>query len=321
MMKILVTGGAGAIGSNLVRRLVGEVDVHGVDVLDDLSSGYRENLPDDPKIRFVQGSITDDALLTRLFQEGAYDVVVHFAANFANQSSVEHPRKDLEVNGMGTLKLFEHANKHRVRRLVYSSSSCVYGHKDGILRESDQSFCAETPYAATKLLGERYAQFFHHFHGLDVVTLRFFNSYGPGERPGRYRNVIPNFFSLALQGQPLPITGDGTETRDFNFVGDAVDGTVRAIRTPGIGGKVFNIASGRETPILKIAEWINRVTGNTAGIRFQPRRKWDGVLRRVGSVEEAERHLGYHSSTPLEEGIRRTHEWFLTHQALLLDRV
>jgi nucleoside-diphosphate-sugar epimerase len=287
-------------------------DVEHVTVLDDLSSGYLENLPENLRMTFVRGSITDDELLKKIFKAGKFHTVVHFAANFANQSSVEHPQKDLEVNGQGTIRLFEHAVKYKVKRVVYSSSSCVYGHKEGLLREDDREFTTETPYAATKLLGEHYAHFFHSFHGLDIVTLRFFNVYGPGERPGRYRNVIPNFFNLALQRKPLPITGDGSETRDFSFVSDAVAGSMSAIRTKGVGGMVFNIGSGRETQILNIANEINKLTNNPAGVVMMPRRKWDGILRRLASIEKAKKHLNYHPHTFLEEGLKKTHEWFLS---------
>ncbi len=309
-MRILVTGGAGAIGGSLVARLVNEPDVERVVVLDDLSSGYLENLPKSGRMTFVQDSITKDDVLTSLFSQHQFDVLVHFAANFANQSSVENPRKDLEVNGMGTLKLFEFAVKYKLRRVVYSSSSCVYGHRDGLLHERDREFTTETPYAATKLLGEHYAHFFNIFHDLDIVTLRFFNVYGPGEKPGPYRNVIPNFFNLALQRKPLPITGDGSETRDFSFVSDAVAGTISAIRTKAIGGMVFNLGSGRETQILNIANEINHLTNNPAGIVFIPRRKWDGILRRLASIDKAKKHLNYHPHVFLEEGLKITHEWF-----------
>src|SRR3989338_3706631 len=307
-MRILVTGGAGAIGGNLVASLVNEPDIEKVVVLDDLSSGYLDNLPVSPRMHFIQDSITKDEVLDRLFGEFDFDAVVHFAANFANQSSVDHPRTDLEVNGFGTLKLFEYCVKHRIRRIVYSSSSCVYGHRDGLLREVDREFTTETPYAATKLLGEHYAHFFNNFHGLDIVTLRFFNVYGPGEKPGLYRNVIPNFFALALQKKPLVITGDGSETRDFSYVSDAVSGSLSALRTPGIGGMVFNLVSGRQTQILHIANEVNRLTRNPAGITFAPRRKWDGILRRLASIDLAKKYLNYEPGVFLEEGLAKTYE-------------
>ena len=311
-MRILVTGGAGAIGGSLVARLLREADVERIVVLDDLSSGFEDNLPVNPRMTFVRDSVTREEVLSRLFGEFGFDVLIHFAANFANQSSVDHPLKDLEVNGMGTLKLFEHAVKYRVRRVVYSSSSCVYGHRDGLLHESDSEFTTETPYAATKLLGEHYAHFFYSYHGLDIVTIRFFNVYGPGEKPGPYRNVIPNFFNLAFQKKPLIITGDGNETRDFSYVSDAVEGTLAAVRRPNIGGKVFNLGSGRETSILTIANEINRLTGNPAGVQFVSRRKWDAILRRQASIEKAKEYLNYEPKVFLKEGLQKTHEWFLS---------
>ena len=321
-MRILVTGGAGAIGCNLVNRLLEDPMIEQVTVLDDLSSGYRENVPDHPKVRFVEGSVTDESALDGLFSSDRLDWVVHLAASFANQTSVENPQKDLHVNGMGTLKLLEYAVKAKVKRLVYSSSSCVYGNQEGILREDTEVFHTETPYAATKLLGERYLKFFHSYHDLDAVILRFFNTYGPGERPGRERNVIPNFLRLAMQKKPLPITGDGTETRDFNYVDDTVTGVMAALKAPpGVGGKVFNLASGRETSILALAEEINRVTRNPAGIVFQNRRKWDTVLRRLASISEAKKYLNYVPRVPVKEGIRRTYVWLVAEDARTLNPV
>ncbi len=307
-MDILVTGGAGAIGGNVVSRLAADADVRSVVVLDDLSSGYIENLPASPKLTFLRGSVTDDEILKEIFSKPLTHVC-HLAANFANQNSVDYPRKDLEVNGMGTLKVLEYAHRAGVRRIVYSSSSCVYGNKGGVLKEDTQEFSLDTPYAITKLLGERYVRFFHDFYKMDTVILRFFNAFGPGERPGKYRNVIPNFIHLALQGKPLSITGDGTETRDYNFNGHTVDGVVSALKTPGISGRIFNIASGVETPILRVAEIINECTGNKAGVEFRPRRNWDSVSRRLASIDAARAHLNYKPTTPLEEGIRRTVEW------------
>ncbi len=307
-MNVLITGGAGAIGGNVVRRLVEDPDVRSVIVLDDLSSGYLENLPVHPKLKFVRGSITDDEILKEIFAS-PLSHVCHLAANFANQNSVDYPRKDLEVNGMGTLKVLEYAHSAGISRFVYSSSSCVYGNKGGVLSEDTQEFSLDTPYAITKLLGERYIRFFHDFYKMDTVILRFFNAYGPGERPGKYRNVIPNFIQCALQGQPLPITGDGTETRDFNFNSHIVDGVLAALKIQGISGGIFNIASGVETPILRVAELINETTGNRAGIEFKPRRNWDSVARRLASIEAASKYLAYCPSVSLEQGIRQTVEW------------
>lgn len=303
MSAVVVTGGAGAIGSNLAGRLL-ELG-HTVTILDDLSSGHRVLVP--AGARFVEGSILDNAAMARAF-DGKPEMVFHLAALFANQNSVEHPDRDLEVNGLGLMKVLEKAKSSGVRKVLYASSSCVYGNKE-LMREDDVDFHPDTPYAITKLLGERYCRFWATFHGLDTVIVRLFNSYGPHEFPGRYRNVIPNFLQLAMENKPLPITGTGQETRDFNFVGDTVAGMLAAMSTGTSAGDVFNIASGRATTILSLAETINEVTGNRAGVTFLPRRGWDHVSHRRGDASKASRVLGHESKVGLREGIERTHAW------------
>jgi nucleoside-diphosphate-sugar epimerase len=171
-----------------------------------------------------------------------------------------------------------------------------------------QEFNPGTPYAATKLLGERYVEFFSRHHGLDAVIVRYFNTYGPGELPGRYRNVIPNFFYSAMKSQELRITGSGEETRDFNFVEDTVAGTIRASEIAS-SGAVYNIGSGRETTILTVATRINQIVGNPAGIEFVEERKWDTVPRRLASIERAVSELGYRPAVGIDEGLQKTYEW------------
>ncbi|MBM3554992.1 MAG: NAD-dependent epimerase/dehydratase family protein [Alphaproteobacteria bacterium] len=302
MKRLVVTGGAGAIGSRLVREVLKAGDE--VAVLDDLSSGHRKLLPGNA--RLIEGSVVDDAALDAAFAIRPTHVV-HAAALFANQNSVDHPEDDLAVNGLGTLKVLQRATKAGAR-VVYVSSSCVYGNKPA-MREDDPELDPETPYAVTKLLGERYAAYFARHDRLDVVSVRLFNSYGPGEFPGRYRNVIPNFFALALEGKSLTITGTGEETRDFNFVGDTVGGILGALFGPGKAGAIYNIASGRETRIRDLAEKINAVTGNKAPIVFAPRRSWDGVLTRRGSIERARVDFGYRPTIELDQGLAETCAW------------
>ena len=167
-----------------------------------------------------------------------------------------------------------------------------------------------TPYQITKMLGELYCNFFYNHYGLKVVKPRFFNSYGPGEVPGQYRNVIPNFIYWALRGLPLPITGTGEETRDFTYVGDIVEGLLRAGIMENAVGQEFNLASGRETPIVDLANMINDATGNTAGIRFAARRKWDTKSRLLASIDRARELIGYEPQTSFDEGLQRTVQWF-----------
>lgn len=306
---VLVTGGAGAIGSNLTRALA-EAGAR-VIVLDDLSSSSRWNVPSIPGVLFVEGDILDEVKLKRVFFERPA-VVFHLAAFFANQNSVDHPERDLMVNGMGCLRLLEYSVFTGVDRFVYASSGCsIYGSSAPFpLREEFMSLHLSSPYQITKMLGELYCNFFNNHHALKVVKPRFFNSYGPGEVPGQYRNVIPNFIYWAMKGQPLPITGTGEETRDFTYVGDIVDGLLRAGTMESAVGQEFNLASGAETRIIDLANMINEATGNKAGIRFTQRRKWDTKSRLLASVDRARDLIGYNPNTSFEHGLANTIEWF-----------
>jgi len=306
---VLVTGGAGAIGSNLSRALAGQGAR--VFILDDLSSSERWNVPAHENVLFVEGSVLDEVVLKRVFFEKP-QIVFHLAAFFANQNSVDHPERDLEVNGLGTLRIFEYGTMAGVERTVYASSGCsIYGSQAPLpLREDFMSMHLTSPYQITKMLGELYANFFNHYYELPVVKARFFNSYGPGEVPGQYRNVIPNFVYWAMKGRPLPITGSGEETRDFTYVGDIVDGLLRAGYMPEAIGEEFNLASGEETRILDLARMINEVVGNEAGVTMTERRKWDTKSRLLASVDKARGLIGYEPSTPFAQGLEETISWF-----------
>lgn len=306
---VLVTGGAGCIGSNLTAKLA-EIGAR-VIVLDDLSSAERWNVPDHPNVTFVLGSVVDDAALKQVFAEQP-SVVVHLAALFANQNSVEHPEQDLTVNGLGTLKVLQYTHLTGAERLVYASSGCsVYGSKAPLpLTEDFLSIELDTPYQITKLLGELYCNFFKNYHGLETVRPRFFNVYGPGEIPGRYRNVIPLFVYWAMRNEPLPITGTGEETRDFAFVQDVVDGILRAGALPEAVGEAFNLASGVETKILDLAQRIIEMTGSNSEIRHVGRRRWDTHTRRCASIEKARTLIGYDPQTQVPEGLEHVVGWF-----------
>ncbi|MEO6629845.1 MAG: NAD-dependent epimerase/dehydratase family protein, partial [Aquihabitans sp.] len=259
----LISGGAGAIGSNLCRAL-SDLGAK-VIVLDDLSSAHIWNLPVTDAVTFVRGSVTDDADLKNAFGHRP-DTVFHLAAFFANQNSVEHPARDLETNGRGTLLMLQYAQLMGIDRFVYASSGCgVYGSDAPLpLQEDVTSLHLTTPYQVTKMLGELYSNYFHHEYDLPIVNARFFNSYGPGEVPGRYRNVIPNFIYWALSRQALPITGTGDETRDFTYVGDIVDGLLRAGYFEAAVGQAMNLAAGTEQRVIDLAERVNALTGNDA---------------------------------------------------------
>lgn len=314
---ILVTGGAGAIGSNFVKALV-DLKVKRVIVLDDLSSSCKWNIPSASNVMFVEGSVTDDIALKRVFFERP-ELVFHLAAFFANQNSIDYPERDINVNGIGTLKVLQYSTLTKVEKFVYTSSGCsIYGSNAPLpLKEDFMSMNLSTPYQITKMLGELYCNFFYNHYGLPVVKARFFNSYGPGEIPGQYRNVIPNFIYWAMKGQCLPITGTGEETRDFTYVGDLVDGLLRAGFYKEAIGEQFNLASAEETKIIDLANMINELTGNKAGIRLVSRRKWDTKSRLLASIQRAKELVGYQPETTFEEGLRATIGWFKANWGLI----
>lgn len=315
---ILITGGAGHIGSNLCRAL-SDLQAKLVILLDDLSASYKWNVPSKPNVLFVKGSVTDETCLKRVLLNEKPSHVYHLAAFFANQNSVDYPERDLDVNGLGTLRVLEYSTLANVERFVYASSGCsIYGSQSPLpLREEFMSMKLSTPYQITKMLGELYCNFFHNHYDLPVVKTRFFNSYGSGEVPGQYRNVIPNFIYWAMKGEALPITGTGEETRDFTYVGDLVDGLLRAGFYKQAIGAEFNLASEKETSIIDLANMINKAIGNKAGVKFVSKRKWDTKSRLLASVERARELIGYEPSVGFEEGLGATIEWFKENWKLI----
>ncbi len=314
--SVLVTGGAGAIGSNLTRALLG--GGARVVVIDDLSASSAANVPTEGDLRFVRGDILDPDALSDAFGESP-EVVFHLAASFANQKSVEHPEEDLRINGVGILRVLEAAVAAGRPRVVYAGSGCsVYGNDAPMpLTEGTVSTKLDTPYQVTKLLGELYLNYYGEHYGLPVVKTRLFNSYGPWDPPGRYRNVIPNFMWRALHGIPLPLTGDGTETRDFTFVGDIVDGLLRAGTSDRAVGMEMNLAAGREIAIGDLARKINEAAGSRAGVEHRPRRAWDRKKRLLASIDRARDVLGYEPACAFDDGLAATARWFRTHWSRL----
>jgi UDP-glucose 4-epimerase len=314
---VLVTGGAGAIGGNLVRVL-DSYDTKKIVILDNLSSSYEWNIPKSPKIQFIQGDILNDENLKWAFKSKP-DIVYHLAAHFANQNSVDNPEKDLMVNGIGILKVLQYAQLVDVERFVYSSSGCgVYGLESKMpFEEHDVSIHLHTPYQVTKLLGELYTNYFNNLYNLPTVNARFFNSFGPGEVPGKYRNVIPNFFYWAMKGLPLPITGDGTETRDWTYVGDIVNGLLSmGIREEAVG-EAFNLGASKEQRVIDMAKRVNKLTGNKAGIVYRERRDWDVKTRLLSCITKAEKKLGYKPRMKFEDGLKETYRWFVSNQDMI----
>ncbi|WP_435189551.1 NAD-dependent epimerase/dehydratase family protein [Pseudothioglobus sp. nBUS_23] len=303
--KVLITGGAGFVGTNLANNLINEN--YEVIIIDDLSSSYRGSI--NPKAIFVEGSVVDDVALTECFSYNP-DYVVHLAALFANQNSVDHPDSDLMVNGMGTLKVLDFSKRACVKKVVYASSSCVYGNKD-IMKEGDIEFHPDTPYAITKLLGEYYSKFWSSQYDLDIAIVRLFNVYGPGDFPGEYRSVIPNFIKLATNNKPLTITGSGNETRDFCFIDDTVDGICLILFNKTESSAIFNIATGIGSSIIEVANYINLYCNNKAGIQFNERRDWDCVIDRRADITKLKNSFGFRPKTRIKDGIKITCDWLV----------
>jgi UDP-glucose 4-epimerase len=318
---VVVTGGAGAIGSRLVRQLL-DREVEHVAVVDDLSSGCRWLLPSSDRVRLTRRDVCD---IFDLRLEVNRPLVFHLAAFFANQNSVDHPREDLHTNGLGTLTARMWAAEHGAPRFVYASAGCsIAGHGvDAPIREDmPVSLTLDTPYQITKALGEFYCSYFN--SRVPTVRCRFFNSYGPGEVPGAYRNVIPNFIWRALHGEPLIVTGTGEETRDFIYVDDLVSGLLASSQVPEACGHAFNLGTGVQTRIIDLAEMIIKACRSTSPIQFTSRRPWDRSTHREADIGKARATLGFAPVVSVREGIERTVDWFRQNRqqiaATLSDR-
>lgn len=321
---VLVTGGAGAIGSNLIIALsilVG--DAGKVIVLDNLSAIRVKkawNVAPMPNIMFVAGDVTNDIDLKRVFMEDP-SLVFHLAAFFANQNSIDYQEKSAEVDVLGHIKLLEYSKMSSIDKFVYASSGCaIYGSFPKLPLEEDFiSMHLTTPYQINKMTGEMYNNFYHHHYELKTINCRFFNSYGPGEVPGQYRNVIPNFIFWALNGASLPITGNGEETRDFTYVLDLVQGLVKAGYEEKAVGENFNLASGREIKIKDLVKMVNLSTKNEAEIVYSERRKWDTKPRLLASIKKAEELIDYKPIIDFSEGFEKNIEWFADNWDTIIE--
>jgi len=313
--NILVTGGAGAIGSNLVialSELVGDQGM--VIVLDNLSAIKGSEPIDFPSlynVMFVKGDVRNDIDLKRVFRERP-TIIFHLSAFFANQNSVDYPENSADVDINGIIKLLDLAQFTNVERFIYASSGCaIYGsYGEMPLKEDFISMHLTTPYQINKMAGEMYSNFYFHHYGLKTVNCRFFNSFGPGEIPGQYRNVIPNFIYWSMQEKSLPLTGTGDETRDFTYVLDLVQGLIKAAFYEEAIGKAFNLASGKETKIKDMISMVNKLTDNSTPITLFPTRKWDTKKRLLASIELAGKLIDYRPIISFEEGLNENFKWF-----------
>lgn len=322
--EILVVGGAGFVGSNLVRALL-TANPARVRVVDNLLSAERKNLPEDPRVEFTEASITDDSVLAGLNDD--LDYVFHLATYHGNQSSIADPLADHANNTLTTLKLFDRiARFARLKKVVYASAGCTVAEKTADLakpttEDAPVGLYHDSPYQVSKLIGEFYGNYYFGRYKMPFVKARFQNVYGPGEILGAgrwrgtpetvWRNVTPTFVWRSLAHEALPLENAGQATRDFIFVEDIVEGLMRCAAFGAAGG-VYNLASGAETTIAELADSINRLTGNPTPPDIKPARDWDRSIRRVGATEKAREHLGFVARTMIEEGLARTIAW--THE-------
>jgi len=327
--RILVVGGAGFVGSNLVLKLLDE-NPKEVLVVDNLLSSDISNVPQDPRVRFVLGSITEDSILQSL--PPALDYVFHLACYHGNQSSIANPLADHQNNTLTSLKLFERLKGFgSLKKVVYAAAGCAVAEKtfdDAKPTDEDApvSLYHDSPYSISKLVGELYGNYYFLHHKLPVVKARFQNVYGPCEILGAgrwrgtphtvWRNVVPTFIWKALHHEALPLDNGGNASRDFIFVEDMALGLMAAA-LKGEPGEVYNLASGVETTIRGLAERINDLTGNPTAIDLRPPRDWDRSGKRFGSTEKSTRELGFKAQVTMSSGLEKTISWTNANKDLI----
>jgi len=302
MALYLVTGGAGFIGAHLVERLLSQGET--VRVLDNLDTGRKENLVHClKKVDFWKGDIRDKKTVKKAMK--GVDYVLHIAAQRSVPRSIDDPLSNNEVNVQGTLNVLWWAKEADVRRVVCASSSSVYGDSQAMpLKEG------YTPYPVSKLVGEYYCEVFYKIYGLETVSLRYFNVFGPRQDPrSQYAAVVPLFIEAGLDGRQVEVHWDGLQSRDFTYIENTVNATLLAATVPGAAGKVFNVGCGEDYSILDLLKTVEKIIGKPISYTRSEARKGD-VRRTLADVSLAEKLLGYKVSIGFEEGLEKTAEWF-----------
>jgi nucleoside-diphosphate-sugar epimerase len=306
-MRYLVTGGAGFIGSNIVDELLRRG--HDVTVLDDFSSGKEENLAGAiKKIRLVRGDICD-LEAAREACEGA-DYVVHLAARTSVPRSVKDPIETNRVNIDGTLNVLVAARDAKVHRIVYAASSSAYGETPTLPKVETMASEPISPYGVTKLVGEMYAQVFGRAYGLENVSIRYFNVFGPRQDPtSQYSGVLSRFMLAMIEGSAPVVYGDGEQSRDFTYVDNVVDISLRACEAPGASGKVFNGGTGLRITLNDVLKLLGKISGSSVRAKYDQPRSGD-ILHSQADIRVAKQVLGYRPTVDFEEGLRRTWKWY-----------
>ena len=307
-----MTGAAGFIGSNLVRALLERGGT--VRAIDSLATGQRLNLVGiEQQIEFIEADLRDPQAVSRAME--GVEVVFHQAALPSVARSVADPLASHEVNATGTLRLLQAARQSGVRRFVYASSSSVYGDTPALPKREDLATNPLSPYAVSKLAGEHYCRVFTRLFGLETVSLRYFNVFGPRQDPtSEYAAVVPKFIAAMSRGEAPEIHGDGTQSRDFTYVANVVDANLRAADAPGVGGEVLNVACGRRASLLDLVAALNDILGTTIEARFGEPRPGD-VKHSLADISRARSLLAYEPRVQLEEGLARAVAWYREQNA------
>jgi UDP-glucose 4-epimerase len=304
--RILVTGGAGFIGSNLVRLLIDKG--HTVNVLDSFASGYRSNLTGLPISDLVVGDVSDASMVDRAM--AGTEVVFHLAASVGNSRSIDHPFVDATMNVIGTLTVLEGMRRHGLRKIVFSSSAGIFGELKSLPIREDHPVEPDSPYGATKLCAEKMCLAYAKLYGIEAVCLRYFNVYGVRQRFDAYGNVIPIFAHRLVHGEPITIFGDGEQTRDFINVADVALANFAAGLNHGVSG-AFNLGSGSAITINHLVETMQRVSGRTVPVHHDKPRKGD-VRHSLADVSAMKNAFGWEPSAPFDLGITDYMGWATT---------
>jgi nucleoside-diphosphate-sugar epimerase len=311
-MRYLVTGGAGFIGSNTVQELVR--CGHNVVVLDNLSTGRESNLSEvRDQIEFIQGSITDPEKVRAACL--GVDYVLHLAARTSVPRSMKEPVETHYINVDGTLNVLLAARDAKVRRVVFSASSSVYGETPTLPKRETMTPAPISPYGVTKLIGEIYGKLFHCIYGLEFVALRYFNIFGPRQDPDSpYSGVLSRFNAAFLEGRQPTIYGDGQQSRDFTFVANAVQANLLACSAQNVAGLVFNIGTGNRYTLNQMVQMLGKIAGRPGNVNYAPPREGD-ILHSLADISAAREKLGYSPQIGFEEGLHRTWEWYYENYA------
>jgi len=308
--QFLVTGGAGFIGAHLVRRLL--ADGGRVRVIDNLATGKRERLRDlEGAIEFIEGDLADTSMCENALS--GVDCVLHQAAVPSVQRSVKNPIETNKANVTSTLNLLEGCRKHGVRRIVYASSSSTYGDTPVLPKREDMPPNPLSPYALQKFVGERYCQLYFRLYGLETVSLRYFNVFGPSQDPySEYSAVIPKFATRLRQGESIVVYGNGEQSRDFTYVDNVVEANILALRAPRAAGSVINVGCGERITLNRLIKILEEILEVQATVDYQPARPGD-VRDSLADISLAQELLGYQPKVAVAEGLRRTVAWFTSN--------